>query len=63
MTTNGLRAAIYLQVSRDDQTTENQRRVLAWVAEHRDWTIVQTYEDQGISGAKAGISVPHSTKC
>ena len=52
MTTDGLRAAIYLRVSRDDQTTENQRRVLARVAEHRDCTIVQTYEDQGIRGAK-----------
>jgi DNA invertase Pin-like site-specific DNA recombinase len=37
---------------RDDQTTENQRLVLAKVAQHRDWLIVQTYEDQGISGAK-----------
>src|SRR6476620_9982762 len=44
--------AVYLRVSRDDQTTENQRLVLARVAEHRDWLIVQTYEDHGISGAK-----------
>ena len=29
-----------------------QRLVLARVAEHRGWLIVQTYEDQGISGAK-----------
>ena len=52
MNTNGVRAAIYLRVSRDDQTTENQRLVLARVAGHRGWQIVQTYEDQGISGAK-----------
>ena len=52
MSTNGVRAAIYLRVSRDDQTTENQRLVLEKVAEHRGWVIVQTYEDQGISGAK-----------
>ena len=52
MSTNGVRAAIYLRVSRDDQTTENQRLVLEKVAEHRGWLIVQTYEDQGISGAK-----------
>ena len=52
MTTTGVRAAIYLRVSRDDQTTENQRLVLARVAGHRGWLIVQTYEDQGISGAK-----------
>ena len=52
MNTNGIRAAIYRRVSRDDQTTENQRLVLARVADHRRWTIVLTYEDQGISGAK-----------
>ena len=33
MSTNGVRAAIYLRVSRDDQTTDNQRLVLAGVAE------------------------------
>jgi DNA invertase Pin-like site-specific DNA recombinase len=52
MNTNGIRAAIYLRVSRDDQTTENQRLVLERVAQHRCWMIVQTYEDAGISGAK-----------
>jgi DNA invertase Pin-like site-specific DNA recombinase len=40
------------RVSRDDQTTENQMLVLEKVAGHRGWLIVQTYEDQGISGAK-----------
>ena len=52
MTGRHNRAAIYLRVSRDDQTTENQRLVLARVAGHRGWKIVQTYEDPGISGAK-----------
>jgi DNA invertase Pin-like site-specific DNA recombinase len=52
MNTNGIRAAIYLRVSRDDQTTENQRLVLAKVAGHRGWEIVQAYEDAGSSGAK-----------
>ncbi len=52
MNTNGVRAAIYLRVSRDDQTTENQRLVLARVAGHRGWLIVQSYEDHGISGAR-----------
>ena len=47
MNTTGVRAAIYLRVSRDDQTTENQRLVLERVAGHRGWLIVQTYEDQG----------------
>src|SRR3954453_21560012 len=52
MNTTGVRAAIYLRVSRDDQTTANQRLVLERVAGHRGWAIVQSYEDQGISGAK-----------
>ena len=52
MNSNGIRAAVYLRVSRDDQTTENQRLVLARVAGHRGWEIVHAYEDQGISGAK-----------
>jgi DNA invertase Pin-like site-specific DNA recombinase len=52
MTGKQHRAAMYLRVSRDDQTTENQRLVLARVAEHRGWEIIHTYEDQGISGAK-----------
>ena len=62
MNTNGVRAAIYLRVSRDDQTTENQRLVLEKVAEHRGWVIVQTYEDHGISGAKGRDQRPHSTQ-
>jgi DNA invertase Pin-like site-specific DNA recombinase len=48
-----MRAALYLRVSTTDrQTTENQRMVLAKVAEHRGWEIVQVYEDIGITGAK-----------
>ena len=48
-----MRVALYLRVSTTDgQTTENQRLVLAKVAGHRGWEIVQTYEDAGISGAK-----------
>lgn len=46
------RAALYLRVSTDQQTTENQRLVLMEVAQRLGWTIVQVFEDQGISGAK-----------
>ena len=46
------RAAIYLRVSTDDQTTENQRQALVEVASRRSWTVVEVYEDQGVSGAK-----------
>ena len=52
MTTKAKRAALYLRVSTDEQTTENQRRVLEGVAERRGWTITGAYEDAGISGAK-----------
>jgi DNA invertase Pin-like site-specific DNA recombinase len=46
------RAALYLRVSTDGQTTDNQERVLTEVAARRGWTIVATYKDTGISGAK-----------
>jgi len=46
------RAAIYLRVSTDGQTTENQRLVLDEVAQQAGWQVVDVYEDQGISGAK-----------
>lgn len=52
MDTNDIRAAIYLRVSRDDQTTKNQWLALERVAAHRGWAIVQTYEDAEIGGAK-----------
>jgi DNA invertase Pin-like site-specific DNA recombinase len=56
--TKGKRAALYLRVSTDGQTVENQRRVLEAVAERRGWAIVATYEDAGISGAKGRDSRP-----
>lgn len=46
------RAGIYLRVSTDQQTTENQLRVLNEVAERAGWTIVAVFEDAGVSGAK-----------
>jgi DNA invertase Pin-like site-specific DNA recombinase len=47
------RAALYLRVSTDKQTTENQRLALSDLAAQRGWTVVKTYEDAGISGAKS----------
>jgi DNA invertase Pin-like site-specific DNA recombinase len=46
------RVAIYLRVSTDKQTTDNQRRELEAVAERSGWKVVKVYEDAGISGAK-----------
>ena len=45
------RVGIYLRVSTDGQTTENQRRELEAVAERSGWEIVGIYEDAGISGS------------
>jgi len=47
------RAALYLRVSTDRQTVENQAKALEAVAAHRGWDIVATYSDKGVSGAKA----------
>jgi DNA invertase Pin-like site-specific DNA recombinase len=46
------RAAIYVRVSTDKQTIENQVRELRQVAERRGWQVVEEYSDAGISGAK-----------
>lgn len=46
------RAAIYVRVSTDKQTVENQIRELGQIAERRGWQIVAEYRDAGISGAK-----------
>ena len=46
------RAAIYLRTSTTGQHTENQRLELERIAERRGWTVVEVYEDFGISGAK-----------
>ena len=46
------RVAFYLRVSTDEQTTANQRRALATVAERAEWNVVAIFEDAGISGAK-----------
>lgn len=46
------RAAIYVRVSTDKQTVENQLRELRQIAERRGWEVVEEYHDAGISGAK-----------
>jgi DNA invertase Pin-like site-specific DNA recombinase len=45
-------AALYVRVSTDGQTVENQVRELKQIAERRGWVITKTYNDAGISGAK-----------
>jgi len=46
------RAALYVRVSTDSQTVENQLLVLKEVAERSGWQILATFADEGISGAK-----------
>lgn len=52
------RAAIYVRVSTDKQTVENQVRELRQIAERRGWEVVELYQDAGISGAKGRDSRP-----
>jgi DNA invertase Pin-like site-specific DNA recombinase len=47
------RAALYVRVSTDKQTVANQIEALTTIAEGRSWTIIETYSDVGISGAKS----------
>ena len=47
------RAALYLRVSTDQQTTDNQERELREIATRTGWEIVEVYKDHGISGAKS----------
>jgi DNA invertase Pin-like site-specific DNA recombinase len=47
------RAALYVRVSTDKQTIANQIEALTAIADGRGWTIVETYSDIGISGAKS----------
>jgi DNA invertase Pin-like site-specific DNA recombinase len=52
MDTKVKQAALYVRVSTDGQTVENQTRELGQIAQRRGWQVVQTYSDVGISGSK-----------
>jgi DNA invertase Pin-like site-specific DNA recombinase len=52
------KAAIYIRVSTDRQTLENERRALEGVAHRRGWEIVAVYTDAGIPGAKGRADRP-----
>ena len=45
------RAALYLRVSKHEQTIENQRIELERVAAAKGWKIVSVFKDEGISGS------------
>lgn len=46
------RVGVYVRVSTGDQTTENQKQELQAWAERAGHTVVNVFEDHGISGAK-----------
>jgi DNA invertase Pin-like site-specific DNA recombinase len=52
------RAAIYVRVSTDKQTIENQLRELRQIAKRRGWEVVLEYRDAGISGSKGREARP-----
>jgi len=45
------RAALYLRVSKHDQTINNQRIELEKVAAAKGWKIVSVFKDEGLSGS------------
>lgn len=47
-----MKVAIYLRVSTNHQTVENQEKQLKLFAKSRGWKIVKTYMDEGMSGDK-----------
>ncbi|HYV69009.1 MAG TPA: recombinase family protein [Pseudolabrys sp.] len=57
------RAALYVRVSTDAQTLENQNRELRQVARRRGWDVVEVYNDAGISGAKGETDGLASIPC
>lgn len=56
------RVALYVRVSTDGQTVQNQLGELRQVAERHGWEIVQTYSDEGISGTKGREGRPEFDK-
>ena len=52
------RAALYVRVSTDAKTVENQISELRQVGERRGWQVVEIYRDAGISGAKGRSQRP-----
>lgn len=47
-----MKVALYLRVSTSHQTVENQETELRRFAKSRDWEVITTYRDEGLSGDK-----------
>ena len=48
----GKRVAIYVRVSTDGQSVENQKRELEAIAQRHEWDVIGVFSDPGISGTK-----------
>jgi DNA invertase Pin-like site-specific DNA recombinase len=48
----GKRVALYVRVSTDGQSVENQKRELEAAAKRHGWNVVSVFSDQGVSGTK-----------
>jgi len=46
------KVALYVRVSTDEQTVENQLQELQDVASRHGWDVVKIFKDEGVSGAK-----------
>src|SRR5215472_6453560 len=46
------RVALYVRVSTDGQSVENQERELEAAAKRHGWTVAAVFADQGVSGTK-----------
>ncbi len=56
------RVALYVRISTDGQTVQNQLGELRQVADRHGWQIVHTYADEGISGTKGREGRPEFDK-
>ena len=60
---SSMRAALYLRVSTNGQTTENQERDLRSAAERFGHVVAEVYTDHGIPVLRVEINAPHSIGC
>jgi DNA invertase Pin-like site-specific DNA recombinase len=52
------RVALYVRVSTDGQSVDNQRRELEEVTGRHGWQVAEVFEDRGVSGAKTRAERP-----
>ena len=58
MVQSKISVAIYVRVSTDQQTTDNQEQALIAIAQKARWNIFGIYRDQAVSGAKKRTDRP-----